>query len=164
MFCGWTCLTFRIISFKHNVKTRFPFLYASLDTKTLTVASNLNSESCLSIHCLAPQHIFQFFSIFATGFSFTFGNFGHYCVVLLIAPLSDRDGKKKGKKRFCNGFFFLGNLDPSSLTPGGPVVPLVCSFRRRDNLLTWRVVCEPFLWAKISHLILGGIQPLWTNL
>ena len=39
------------------------------------------------------------------------------------------------------------------------VVPFVLSFKRRDNLMA-RVVCEP-LWAKISYLILGGLQPLW---
>ena len=41
------------------------------------------------------------------------------------------------KKPFCNGLLFLGNLDSSSLTPEGLVVPLVCSFRRQDNLLAW---------------------------
>ena len=34
------------------------------------------------------------FSIFAAGFSFAFGKFAHYCVVLLHAPLCDRDKKK----------------------------------------------------------------------
>ena len=33
---------------------------------------------------------------------------------------------------------FPGNLDPSSLTPGDPIVLLVCGFRRRDSLLAWR--------------------------
>ena len=71
-------------------QTRFPFLYAStgLDIKTLTIASNRNFESCMSIRCLAPQHISGFF-IFAAGFFFAFGNFAHYCVVLLKAPLSN---------------------------------------------------------------------------
>ena len=71
-------------------QTRFPFLYAStgLEIKTLTIASNRNFESCMSIRCLAPQHISGFF-IFAAGFSFAFGNFAHYCVVLLKAPLSN---------------------------------------------------------------------------
>ena len=48
------------------LKTSYPFLYAStsLDTKTLTLASNRNFESCVSIRCLAPQHILQFFQIF----------------------------------------------------------------------------------------------------
>ena len=71
-------------------QTRFPFLYAStgLDIKTLTIASNRNFESCMSIRRLAPQHISGFF-IFAAGFSFAFGNFAHYCVVLLKAPLSN---------------------------------------------------------------------------
>ena len=36
---------------------------------------------------------FPGFSIFATGFSFAFGNFAHYCVVLLNTPLSSRDLK-----------------------------------------------------------------------
>ena len=78
------------------LKTRFPFLYAStsLDTKALTIASNRNFESCLSIRCLAPQHIFRFFH-FGAGISFASGNFALYCVVLLNAPLSDQDQKKK---------------------------------------------------------------------
>ena len=33
-------------------------------------------------------------NIFAVGFSFAFGNFTHYCVVLLNAPLSDLGEKK----------------------------------------------------------------------
>ena len=51
---------------------------------------------------------------------------GHYCVVLLNAPLSDR-GKKKS---VCNGLLFTGNIHPSSMTLGGPVVLLVCGFKR----------------------------------
>ena len=76
-------------------KTRCPFLYAStsLDTKTLNITTKRNFESCMSIRCLAPQHI-RSFSIFVAGFAFAFGNFAHYCVVLLNAPLSDRDKKK----------------------------------------------------------------------
>ena len=83
------------------LKTRFPFLYrsTSLDTKTLTMASNHNFQSCLSIHHLAPRHIFQF-SIFAAGFSFTFGNFANYCVILLNVPLNDRNKKKRTCLRF----------------------------------------------------------------
>ena len=47
------------------LKMRFPFLYAStsLDTKTLTIASNCNFESCLSIRRLASQYIFRFFHL-----------------------------------------------------------------------------------------------------
>ena len=45
------------------------------------------------------------------------------------------------KKRVRQGSLFPGNLDPSLLTPGGPVVPLVCGFGRRDNLRAW---CELF--------------------
>ena len=50
----------------------------------------------------------------------------------------------------CNGLLFprnldpssltSGNLDPLSLTPGGPIVPLICGFRR------WAMVwCELFV-------------------
>ena len=40
----------------HDVKTRFLFLCAStsLETKTLTIASNRNFESCTSIRCFSP--------------------------------------------------------------------------------------------------------------
>ena len=105
--------------------------------KTLTVASNRNFESFLPIRCVAPQRILRFFAAgfaFAFAFAFAFGNSARYCVVLLNAPLSDREKKKA----VCNGFVFPGNLDPLSLTPGGPIVLLVCEFRRRDNLLAWR--------------------------
>ena len=110
------------------LKTRFPFLYAStsLDTKTVlykTLASNRHFESCMLIRCLPPQHILQFFQNFSAGFFFAFGNFAHHCVVLLDVPLSDQDKKKK--KRVCNGFLFLGNLDPLSVTLGGCVVLFV---------------------------------------
>ena len=48
---------------KLKLKMRFPFLHAwtSLDTRTLKIASNCDLESCLSVRCLAPQNIFQFF-------------------------------------------------------------------------------------------------------
>ena len=88
---------------------------------------------------LASWHIFRFFfSIFSVSFSFAFGNFAYYCVVLLNAPPNDRDKKKrktnkKKQKRVCNGSLFPGNLDPSSLTPGSLAVLLVCGFMRRDN-------------------------------
>ena len=73
----------------HNVKTRFPFLYASNSL-------DRNFDSCLSIRCLAPQQILRFFfSFFAAGVAFAYGNCAHYCVVLLNATLSDRDWKRK---------------------------------------------------------------------
>ena len=55
--------------------------------------------------------------------------FGYYCAMIPFCG----GGKKKTKKRVCNGLFRAGNLDPSSLSPGGPVVLLVCGFRRRNN-------------------------------
>ena len=91
-------------------KAKFPFLYTStsLDTKTLKIASNRNFESCMSIICLAPQ--LCSFLIFAAGFSFAFDHFAYHCVVLLNAPLSNRD--KKRKKKVCNGLLLSGNLNP----------------------------------------------------
>ena len=62
--------------------------------KNIKYHDEINFESCMSIRCLAPQHI-RSFSIFVAGFAFAFGNFAHYCVVLLNAPLSDRDKKNK---------------------------------------------------------------------
>ena len=81
----------------HNVKHESSFLYAStgLDAKTFvykTLASDRNFESCMSIRCLAPQHILQFFH-FCCGCFLCIGNFARHCVVLLNAPLSDRDKK-----------------------------------------------------------------------
>ena len=43
--------------------------------------------------------------------------------------------EKKKKNVSAMGYF---SLDPSSLTAGGPVVLLVCGFRRQDNLRVWR--------------------------
>ena len=87
--------------------------------------------------CVVHIHrSFSGFSIFAVGFAFACGNFAHYCVVLLNAPPSDRKRKRGVWNQepityvlvmgsCCNGLLFPGNLDPSSLTPGGPVVSLV---------------------------------------
>ena len=110
------------------LKTRFYFLYAStsLDTKTLTIASNRNFESCLSICCLAPQHIFRFFHL-CRGFS------PLSLATLLIVKSSSSTLYRAieiKKKRVCEWLLFAGNHDPSSLAPGGSVVPLVCGFRR----------------------------------
>ena len=110
------------------LKTRFYFLHAStsLDTKTLTIASNRNFESCLSICCLAPQHIFRFFHL-CRGFS------PLSLATLLIVKSSSSTLYRAieiKKKRVCEWLLFAGNHDPSSLAPGGSVVPLVCGFRR----------------------------------
>ena len=118
------------------LKMRFPFIYAStnLDTKHYKLPQIINWK--LSIHCLAPQHILQFFH-----FCYT------YCLCLCLWQLcsllwgppqcSTEQSRYWKKKSFCNGWLFLGNLDPLSLTPGGPTVPLVCGFRRQDNLLAY---------------------------
>ena len=113
------------------LKTRFPFPYAStgLDSKTLTIASNRNSESCRSIRCLAPQHIFRFFH-FCHGFPLPLATW-----LIFVSSSSTLHWASLKKRRVCNGLLFPGNLDLSSLTPAGPVVPLVCGLRR---LLAWR--------------------------
>ena len=70
----------------HDVENEVSFfcMQVPVSTKILTIyiSSNRNFESCMTIRCLAPQHIFRF-SIFAVGFSFAFGNFANYCIVLL---------------------------------------------------------------------------------
>ena len=67
------------------LETRFPFLYPSnsLGTKTLTIISNGNFESCISV------------SIIST---FSVGNFAHY-----QGPLANHHGdgnKDVAKQRF----------------------------------------------------------------
>ena len=73
-------------------KMRFPLLYAStsLETKSLTITSNCDFESCMAIRCLASQHIFRFYH-FCRGF---FLCFWQLCSLLCRPPqrsLSDRD-------------------------------------------------------------------------
>ena len=73
-------------------KMRFPLLYAStsLETKSLTITSNCDFESCMAIRCLASQHIFRFYHFFR-GF---FLCLWHFCSLLCRPPqrsLSDRD-------------------------------------------------------------------------
>ena len=96
-----------------------------------------NKEVVVKPKCVVHIHrSFSGFSIFAVGFAFACGNFAHYCVVLLNAPPSDRKRKRGVWNQepityvlvmgsCCNALLFPGNLDPSSLTPGGPVVSLV---------------------------------------
>ena len=58
-----------------------------------------NKEVVVKPKCVIHIHSsFSGFSIFAVGFAFACGNFAHYCVVLLNAPLSDR----KRKRGVCN--------------------------------------------------------------
>ena len=118
----------------HNVKNEVSFSFCMPCYKNMNNRLECNFESCRSICCLAPQHIFRFFH-FRRGF---FLCLWQLCSLLCRPPqrsLSDRDIKKG----VSNGLLFPGNLDPSSLTPGGPVVLLVWGFkRRRDNLLAWR--------------------------
>ena len=114
----------------------FPFLYLSLNTKTSTIASNRNFKSCLSICCLAPQHIFRFLHV-CRGLSFALAT-----LLLIVSPSSTLHRA-------------IENLWSIVIDARRCSCPIVCGFRRRDDLLAWGVVvCEP-LWAKISNLILG---------
>ena len=97
------------------------------------MASNRNLESCLYIRCPAPQHIFQFFPFSLRDFLLLL----QLCSLLCRPP-------QRSTNRVCNGLLSPEDLDLSSLTPGGAVVPLVLGFKRRDNLTgVARVVCEP---------------------
>ena len=96
-----------------------------------TITVNCNFKSCLLIHCLASQLILNFFPFF-DGFAFAFGNFVHYCVFLLKAPLSHQDKKERCLQWV---ILYLGNLDLSSLLPEDPNVPLFYGFRGWYNLL-----------------------------
>ena len=102
----------------------------SLDTKTFTITSNRNFESCMSVRYLAPQHIFRFFPFLARVFPLPLAT-----SPIIVSSSSTLHWAIEIKKGVCNGLLFPANLDPSSLTPGGPVVLLVWGFRRRDNLL-----------------------------
>ena len=75
---------------------------------------------------LPPSNIQSIALQFYTILSFAFGNFAHF-VILLNASLSDQDKEKNVS--------VMGYFSREILTSWGPVVPLVCSFRRRDNLL-----------------------------
>ena len=102
---------------------------------------------------------FSGFSIFAAGFSFAFGNFTHYCVFLLNAPLGDL-GEKKDT---CLQWVTFPRKSRSIVDLRGPVALLVRGFRRRDNLLAWHEFANLYeLTSRI--LVLGGIQPLWANM
>ena len=138
-------------------KMRFPLLYAStsLETKSLTITSNCDFESCMAIRCLASQHIFRFYH-FCRGF---FLCFWQLCSLLCRPPqrsLSDRDK----------------TINVSAIVTF-PRKSLIHRHWRQEVLLSswfavsggeiisWpgAIVCEP-LGGKISHFFLGGIQPL----
>ena len=77
------------------------------------------------------------FAVFCRGFCLCLCLW-QLCSLLRRTPQCSTERSRKKKKAVCNGFVFPGNLDPLSLTPGSPIVLLVCEFRRRDNLLAWR--------------------------
>ena len=113
-------------------KTRFPFLYAStsLDTKTLTIASNRNFEGCMSIRRLAPQHGSRFFH-FCRGFPLPLTT-----LLIIVSSSSTLFERSRHKKRCQQWVTFPGNLDPSSLTPE---VQLSYWFEvsRGDEIISW---------------------------
>ena len=95
-------------------------------------------ESSLSICCLAPQHIFRFFH-FSTGFSFALANFGHYSTIIVSS--SSTPHRAIEGKITCDELLLLGNLDPSSLTPGGSVVPFNWVAVSGVEIIFWRSTC-----------------------
>ena len=120
------------------LKISFPFLYASTspDTNTFTIASDhfkfksFNLLLCFSAH----------FAVFP---------FLPQVLPLALATLLNI---VSSSLRVCNGLLFprnldplsltSGNLDPLSLIPGGPIVPLICGFRRWV-ISWWGVSCVP---------------------
>ena len=147
----------------YNVKTRFPFLYAS-------TSLDRNFDSCLSIRCLAPQQILRFFFFFFLPQVLPFP----LATVLIIASSSSMlhlatqiKKKKKKKEGVADGLRFLGNLYISSLTPRGPIVPLFWGSRRGDNLLAWRELfanlyeLKPRIWFWKEYNPNNFID--WTN-
>ena len=140
------------------LKTRFPFPYAStgLDTKTLTIASNGNSESCLSIRCLAPQHIFRFFH-FCHGFPLPLTTW-----LIFVSSSSTLHWAIEFKKKKCLQWVtFPGKSWSIVIDASRSRCHISLRFKEAPGVT--RIVCER-LWAKISHLILEGLQPLWKNL
>ena len=55
--CYFHSLTYKTKFAIHNVKNKVSFYLCKYQLDT-----NRNFERCLSIRCLAPQHIFQFFA------------------------------------------------------------------------------------------------------
>lgn len=111
------------------LKIRFPFLYTStsLKTKTSTIDSNHNFESC-QLSCSSAH-----FPVFHRCHRFFFCLW-HFCLLLCHPPQCSTKWSRL-KTCVCNRLLFPGNLNTLSMMPGGPVFPLVCSFRRWDNLL-----------------------------
>ena len=142
----------------HNVKSEVFFslckpLYKNIDNRQeSSVASNLEAVCGFVVLLLST---FSDFSIFADGFSFASGNFAHYCDVLLIAPLTVSAMGYFSREILIHGHWWQE-------VPLSHWLPV-----SRSEIISWRgascLICEP-LWAKISHLILGGIQPLWPIL
>ena len=75
--------------------------------------------------------------------SFTFGYFAHFSVFLHSVTAR--------QKMCCNVMLLLENPDSLSLMVGEAVVPLVCSFIRRDNILAWRELFQNLYKLK-SHM------------
>ena len=80
----------------YNVKNEVSFHLCKYQPwyKTLQIATNHKLKAvCLFIVLLLST--FCSFSIFIARIAFAFGNFAHYCVVLLSALLSNQDIEKK---------------------------------------------------------------------
>ena len=144
------------------LKTRFPFLSACLATKTWTIASNVILKA---VGWFVVLHLSTFsgFSIFAAGFSFAFGNFAHYCVVLLNAPLNGRVKKKQKKtnkkKRVCNVQPVL-NSHPAN--PMGERLIQVRLYYFSSRLRCWSTAAQPQHFAAFRTLRCCLMLPLYN--
>ena len=145
----------------HNVKNEVSFPFCMPCYKNMNNRLECNFESCRSICCLAPQHIFRFFH-FQAGFSFAFGNFAHYCVILLNAPPNDRDKKnkkkQKKKKRICNVQPVL-NSHPAN--PMGERLIQVRLYYFSSRLRCWSTAAQPQHFAAFRTLRCCLMLPLY---
>ena len=118
----------------YNVKNEVSFHLCKYQPwyKTLQIATNHKLKAVYSLSCSSAHfavfpfllHILPLPLPLATLLIIVWSSSVLYWAIKILK-----------KKSFCNGWLFLGNLDPLSLTQGGPTVPLVCGFRRQDNLL-----------------------------
>ena len=99
----------------HDGKNEVAFIYASS-----SLDASRNFESCLSIRCLAPQHLFRFPHFCRGFFPMLLATFP-----IIVSSSSTFHCAIEIRKSVCNGLPFPGNLDPLSLTPGGLIVPLI---------------------------------------
>ena len=75
-------------------------------------------------------------------------------MVIIVSSSSTLHWAIEVKKSVCNGLLFTGNIHPSSMTLGGPVVLLVCGFKRHylHNQSEYRKSPTHFCWLMLCEL------------